>query len=179
MLVPEVRRGVDADLERAKRAFAATGGVQDATRVLTALLRAQGARAACAWVRAQVGDQAWLLREEAARLGRARRATLGLGIGPDRPGVARLIGAIGLLDRVVRGDWPAGADATDVAAALEAWRRLLPVVLTERLVTGVLALKGTAGKGGRPRLLGVRSEFQGALGRALRRVAADLDFDAT
>lgn len=170
---------MDADLERAKRAFAVTGGVEGATRVLCALLRARGPRAACAWVRAQVGAQAWLLHEEAVRLGRARRATLGLGLGPDRPGVARLIGAIALLDRVASGDWPAGVGATDVATALEAWRRLQPVILTERLVTGVLALTGTAGKGGRPRLLGVRSEFQGALGRALRRVADDLGFSAS
>lgn len=167
---------MDVDLERAKRSYALDGGVEPATRVLVALRRAQGPRAASAWVRAQVGEQAWLLHEEAARLGRARRATLGLGVGPDQPGVARLIGAIGLLARVAAGDWPAGVEAGDVATGLEAWRRLLPVVLTERLVTGVLALRGTAAKGGRPGLLEVRDGFHGALGRALRRVASELGF---
>src|SRR5690606_31157797 len=101
MRVGRSAAGVDVDIERAKRSFALRGGDEDATRVLTALLRAQGPRGACAWVRAQVGAHAWLLREEAARLGRARRATLGLGVGPAQPGVVRLIGAIGLLDRLV------------------------------------------------------------------------------
>lgn len=167
---------MDVDIERAKRTFAIDGGVEPATRVLVVLVRARGLRAACAWVRAQVGDHDSLLREEAERLRRARRATLGLGLGAQQPGVARLIGAVGLLDRVVAGDWPPGVEPVDVARALEAWRRLLPVVLTERLVTGVLALKGSAAKAGRLRLLEVRGELQGALARALRRVAADLGF---
>lgn len=175
---------MDADLERARRSFALRGGVEEAACVLAALLRARGARAACGWVRAQVGDEGWLLREEAARLRRARRAALGASTRPGGghdlvPGVARLIGVLGLLDRVVAGDWPMGVDAADVALSLEAWRRLRPVVLTERLVTGVLSLTGATARAGRPRLLGLRAGLEGALGRALRRVAFDLGLEPT
>jgi hypothetical protein len=174
---------VDAEVERAKRAYASRGGVEDAARARTAVLRARGVAGACAWVRAQVGpERARLVHEEAARLARALEraldgedpATLEDERGDGVVGLARLADLVVTLDRVVAGEWPEGVEPAAVAAALDAWRRMLPLVLTERIVSGGLFLAGTVGRG-RPRVERTREGFQRRLARVLCDLADRVD----
>jgi hypothetical protein len=184
MSYPSVRLGrggdgsVDADLERSKRAYATRGGVEDATRALTATLRARGPDAACAWVRREVGDERLrLLREETERLQRAlERAAADAD--PDLCGeegmraLAGLVGFLATLDRVAHDEWPDGTCPGVVATALDAWRRLVPLALTERLVSGALFLAGTAGHDGQRRVDQVRLSFQRRVALAMSLLAS-------
>lgn len=166
---------MDTELERARRAYAARGGVEEASRVLARLLRGAGPAAACAWLERQVGaldarGRTWLLHDEAARLARVHdRRT---------PGEARLVEGLLDLSRAVRGEWPVGRDPHFMATVLEAWRRMLPVVNTGRLTLGGLFLAGMVDD---RTVAPVRADFNARLDQALaavaRTLARELGFD--